>query len=237
MFKPLALLTLAVAASANASVFSETFDSYGAGSQMHGQGGWKGWDNLVGAGAYVSTARAFSGGSSVLITGGSDLVHEHAITTGAYSYTAKQWIDTGAGGVSYFILMNKYADGGNSDWQSWSSQLKIDMGAGVIYDDLRSGSARVALKKGQWADIRVDIDLDNDTMASYYDGTLIYSGSWTQGSRSARQIAAIDLYAGSGSSYYDNVSIDAIPAPSAASLMLLGVSVACGRGRRSSRRG
>ncbi len=35
---------------------------------------------------------------------------------------------------------------------------------------------------------------------------------------------------------HDNVSIEAIPAPSAASLMLLGVSVACGRGRRSSRR-
>jgi hypothetical protein len=30
---------------AHAQLFSENFDSYSNGSQMHGQGGWKGWNN------------------------------------------------------------------------------------------------------------------------------------------------------------------------------------------------
>ncbi len=231
-----AAMGLALGATAGATVFNDAFDAYTPGAQMHGVNGWKGWDNLAGAGALVSSARAYSGSNSLHVTGATDLVHEHSIVTGSWSYTAKQWIDSGAAGVSYFIVMNTYADGGNSDWQWWSSQLKFDLGANTVRDDLRSGSNRVTLRRDQWAEVRVDIDLDANTMSSYYDGSLIYSGSWTQGSRSARRIGALDLYAGSGSSFYDNVSLAQVPAPSAASLLFLGAAVAAGRSRVAPRR-
>ena len=49
---------------ASASIFMEDFESYAPGSQMHGQGGWKGWDNTPGAGAPLSSAYAHSGSNS-----------------------------------------------------------------------------------------------------------------------------------------------------------------------------
>jgi len=45
------LALLSACSLAGAQDFAEDFESYAAGSEMHGQGGWKGWDNTPGAGA------------------------------------------------------------------------------------------------------------------------------------------------------------------------------------------
>ena len=68
-FTVMALLVLSAGVVASASVLNEGFESYVAGSAIHGQGGWKGWDGAAAAGASVSDAFAFSGNHSVAIAG------------------------------------------------------------------------------------------------------------------------------------------------------------------------
>jgi hypothetical protein len=72
-------------------VWSENFDSYADGSSMHGQGGWKGWDNDPTWEAFVSSDQSRSTPHSVDVKADADLVHEYAgYTAGVYVYTA--WI-------------------------------------------------------------------------------------------------------------------------------------------------
>jgi hypothetical protein len=65
----LALGTLATESGLAQTPWSDDFDSYLTGSQMHGQGGWKGWDNNPLAGALTSNAYQRSGPNSVAIAG------------------------------------------------------------------------------------------------------------------------------------------------------------------------
>jgi len=70
-------------------VWSENFDSYPNGQDLHGVGGWKGWDNDPIYTAYVSDAQSRSNPHSVDIKENADLVHEYSgYTTGYYIYTA-----------------------------------------------------------------------------------------------------------------------------------------------------
>jgi len=73
------------------TVWSENFDSYADGSSMHGQGGWKGWENDINFTAYVTSVESRSSPHSVDINGDSDLVHEYSgYTLGEFVYIA--WI-------------------------------------------------------------------------------------------------------------------------------------------------
>ena len=75
--------------------WSDNFDSYATGSQLHGQGGWKGWDNNPAAGALTSSAQARSAPNSAAIVGASDLVHQYSgYTSGQWVYTAWQYVPT-----------------------------------------------------------------------------------------------------------------------------------------------
>ena len=80
--------------------WSENFDGYATGSQMHGQGGWKGWFNDPVGGALTSSAQARSAPNSVAIVGASDLVHEYVATDGLWIYTAWQFIPAAFTGES-----------------------------------------------------------------------------------------------------------------------------------------
>jgi hypothetical protein len=95
------------------TTWMDNFDSYATGSQLHGQGGWKGWSNNPSAGALTSDAQANSAPNSAAILGASDLVHEYdGYTSGAWVYTAMQFVPNGFVGQSYFILLNSYDDAG-----------------------------------------------------------------------------------------------------------------------------
>jgi len=72
-------------------VWSDDFESYTVGSSMHGQDGWKGWDNDPTWTAYVSDDESHSPTKSIDIKADADLVHEFdGYTTGLYIFTA--WI-------------------------------------------------------------------------------------------------------------------------------------------------
>ena len=74
-------------------IWSDNFDSYADGSSMHGQGGWKGWDNDPTWTAYVTSVKSQSNPHSVDIKADADLVHEYEdLTSGYFIYTAWQYI-------------------------------------------------------------------------------------------------------------------------------------------------
>ncbi|MEZ4642507.1 MAG: hypothetical protein R3E31_07165 [Chloroflexota bacterium] len=64
-------------------------------------------------------------------------------------------------------------------------------------------------------EIRIEIDLLNDTQEFYYNNVLLYSGTWSAevSGGGALSIAAVDLYAnGASPIYYDDLSlIETIP--------------------------
>jgi uncharacterized repeat protein (TIGR01451 family) len=186
----------------------DTFDSYAAGSQIHGQGGWKGWFNDPAAGALVSDLYAHSSPNSVEIVGASDLVHEYAgYTTGTWTYTAWQYIPSGFSGQSYFILLNTYNDQGID--LNWSTQVTFNSATGLV-ENLGITGGTLPLITDLWVELRVEIDLDSDTQAFFYDDQLLYEGTWTDENSGdgALNIGAVDLFAnGASPVYYDDISL------------------------------
>jgi len=217
----LGFASVLAAAGVNAAV-TDDFESYAVGSNIHGQGGWKGWDNTASAGATISDAFAASGTKSVNITGGSDLVREFVgVTSGVWSLTVKQFIPSTSSGTSYFILMNKYKDLGAAADYNWSAQIQHNMASGYLTNDLTGVSA--ALVKNAWVDYRFDIDLDQGRVSEYYNNQLLGTRLWQDGGVNA--LAAIDLYANNaGPIYYDNFSLTQVPEPTTAALLGLGLA-------------
>jgi hypothetical protein len=205
----------------------ENFDSYEAGSGLHGQGGWHGWQGDPGADAYVTDLMALSDPNSVEITLGSDIVHEYeGYTSGQWVYTAWQYIPDDFVGESYFILLNTYDDGAGA--YNWSTQVRFD-DEGYVESEFET--AQLPLITGEWVELRVEIDLDADVQDIYYGGDLLSSKSWTDGvsGGGAVNIGAVDLFAnGASPVYYDDMSL--VPAPGV--LVLLGGAGLLGARRR-----
>jgi len=195
---------------AMAQLWSENFDSYVTGSQMHGQGGWKGWFNVPASGALTSATQFQSSPNSVDINGATDLVHEYAVTGGLWTYSGSVFVPTAHTGISYMILMSDYQDTNTN--MHWSTQLVFNSTTNVA-DDLPTGGTGTAtpqpLVKGQWVPFHVDIDLNNNTRVVRYNGLQVFSGGWTDGSAGATlSIGCVDLYANSTTSvFYDNLSL------------------------------
>jgi subtilisin family serine protease len=188
--------------------WSENFDSYVTGSQMHGQGGWKGWFNDPAAGALTSDVQAHSTPNSVAIVGASDLVHEYAgYTSGRWTYTAYQYIPSGTTGQTYFILLNSYDDLGTD--LNWSVQVLFDPAAGIVANE-GTTVGTLPLLTDQWVELRVEIDLINDRQDFYYGGQLLYTSTWTGevSGNGALNVGAVDLFAnGASVVYYDDISL------------------------------
>ena len=230
-------VVLAWGVTARAEFFKETFDSYASGSQMHGQGGWKGWDNSPSAGALVTNTRSSSAPNSVIITGSSDLVHEWTgLTSGRWEVSTMQFIPFGPTGTTYFILLNQYKDATGPD--NWSVQIPFNLSTGTVSDDMvPDPKPTLSLVKNQWVRLAADINLDTDTVDFYYNGTLLSTHPWRNNDPNASQeIKAIDLFAnGTPMVYYDDLVIRQIPEPSFWCLLVTGL-VALGLVARRRRR-
>ncbi|HEY5912623.1 MAG TPA: hypothetical protein VJA21_18635 [Verrucomicrobiae bacterium] len=194
-----------IAAGTAEAQWSENFDGYAAGSQMHGQGGWAGWDNAPAAGALVSSAQAYSAPNSVAITGGSDLVHQYSgYTSGVWVYRARQYIPSSlTAGSTYFILLNRYAPSGANN--SWSIQTVFDLAANTFHDENGTSSTN-AIVRNTWVELAYEIDLTHNTVKCFYNNVLFATHAWQSGGVNA--IGAVDLYANNvGPVYYDNLSL------------------------------
>ncbi|HUT45632.1 MAG TPA: PA14 domain-containing protein, partial [Sedimentisphaerales bacterium] len=182
-------------------LFEEDFESYAAGSDLHGQGGWKGWGNDVAWGAPASDAFAVSGLNSVEVIGTADLVHEFDLAGGMLEFSAMQYIPSGTTGTSYFILLNTYSDDGSNN--DWSVQTIFDLAAGTI---AFWGGETTTILYDQWVELKLVIDLDNNTVDEYYNGELISTHEWDDNVNGT--LGAIDLYSeGASSIYYDDITV------------------------------
>lgn len=207
---------VAVAAGqANADFKLMGFEDLAPGSAVSGFDGWAAWNDVAAHAGVITSDVAYDGVNSLRIAGYTDAVRAFSgVTSGQISLSAKQYIPSGQSGLTYFILMNDYIPGGNTNAGQWSTQLRFDLGSGFVRDDFRGGSVPIVFDS--WSDIRVDIDLDANTVAQFYNDTLIAKGSWTRNSRSMLQLSALDLYSGDKNvAYYDGVSLSGdVPAPS-----------------------
>jgi alpha-galactosidase-like protein len=194
--------------------FFENWDSYAVGSNVHGQGGWKGWQNDPNAGAFVDDAQSVSPSNSINIEGASDLIHEFSgYTSGVYTVTAQQWIPGDFSGETYFIFENVYSDV-DVNVISWSTQVVFRSATGLVENfDGSANPGSMSYLTDQWVELKLVVDLDNDLQTFFYGGQELYSGSWTdqfpdQAVPGSLNIGSIDLFASASTTvYYDNVSI------------------------------
>lgn len=189
-------------------VWTDDFDSYAVKSQIHGQGGWKGWNNNVAAGAYITDTPAFTTPNSLEIAGASDLIHEYSgYTSGEWQFRLYQYIPSTLTGIQYFILLNQYSDTGGP--YNWSTQVSFNPVSRLVISDYDGNT--LPLIADQWVEIRVVIDLDNDDQQFYYDEDLLFDKSWTEGvsGNGSLNISAISLFAnGASSIFYDHMSLE-----------------------------
>ncbi len=200
-FATLLASTLALSVSATAQ-WTENFESYASGQQLSNVGGWFGWDNTAAAAGTVDSQRSRSFPNSLRVTGTTDAVHPAlGATSGKWRMTAWQYIAAPMAHDIYFILNNVYNHGGP---YSWTVELQCDVTTGMVIDDLRAHTP-IPIAFDRWAEYRLDIDLDLNTISSYYDGKLVSTGTYA--SSGPKAIANIDLFSTGGVCNFDDISL------------------------------
>ncbi|MCF7973320.1 MAG: discoidin domain-containing protein [Phycisphaerae bacterium] len=198
----LALVLVCACSNASAGVlYFEDFESYAAGTSLHEINGWEGWYGSAGAAAPVTDEVAFSGAKSIEIVGSADAVQVLDITEGKWVLTAMQYIPSGTQGVSRFHMQNTYRNGAIGRSTQWSFSLSD----GVIGEDY-DVSASASIIYDAWIELKLIIDVDNDSVEQYYNGELFSARAWAFSGTS--QIQSIDLFGnGASSIYYDDIKI------------------------------
>lgn len=195
----------------NTPFWEDNFDSYATGSSMHGQGGWKGWDNDPQWTAYVTDKQSGSSPHSVDIKTPADLVHEFTgISSGNWTFIDWVYVPSDFDGLSYFILLGDYKDGAGQD-NKWAVQLRMDSALGIIESEF--DALNLPLIYDQWVEIRVEIYLETDWFECYWDDEILVEKKWSAGPNNAGDIPlrleAVDLFTPSGTSvYHDDLSLE-----------------------------
>lgn len=216
----LSVAALAFAPAAAMAQFSDGFEAYSDQQLLDNVGGWFGWDDDSNFAGVATTAQAHSGKMSVEIAG-ADAVHPFSgFTSGQWTLTAWQYIGEGDHTAdTFFIINNIYNHGGP---YQWTAEMQFDVDTKKVLDDFRDESNDIDIAFDRWVELRFEIDLDADTMDSYYDGTLLSSGQYAIRGDDP-EIANIDLFSTGGTAYYDDISIT--PEPTSCLLLLLGSAV------------
>lgn len=189
------------------------FDTYVLDSQIHGQGGWTGWGDTAANGAFVRDDFSRTAPHSIEIAPTSDLVQEYdGYTSGTWTLTAQQYIPAAFSGQHYFLLLNTYVGATPTACPTcnWSTQVVFDSSSGTLGPDFGPCSGSASFITDQWVPIRVVINLDTNNYDFFYNESLVYSCSWTEGASGggALNIDALDLFAnGSSNVYYDDISL------------------------------
>ena len=174
--------------------WSDNFDGYANGTVLHDVGGWYGWDNVQAVAGIVTDAQARSAPHSVMLDGGDgDAVRPYTgYTSGQWVFTAWHYVPSNLDDLTYFIMNNIYNHGGPHEW---TIEWDFNPVTGQVHDPFRDAWVMNPLPIifDAWAEIRIEFDLDNDTVDQYYDNQLLMSGIWTVRGGPA-ELAAVDLY-------------------------------------------
>lgn len=189
------------------------FDLYDVDTQIHGVGGWTGWGNAEANGAFVRDEFSRTVPHSIEIAPTTDLVQEfEGYTSGTWTLTAYQYIPESFAGQHYFLMLNTYVNATPTDCQdcNWSVQVVFDSASGSLGPDIGPCSGTASYITDQWVPIRVVVDLDANNFDFFYNDSLVYSCSWTEGASGggALNIDALDIYGNNSSNiYYDDISL------------------------------
>lgn len=206
-----AIGAMSLGSAAFAQDWSDDFESYTDGQVLYNVGGWTGWDDTQSVCGSCSTTYAHGGTKSILSEGADDAVHPFTgLTSGAGTFTAWVYIPVGQFvSDTYFIVQNEYAHGGP---YQWCVELQFDFegdaggGPGTVADDFRTETNFPPIAFDQWAEIRCELDVDNDTITTYYNNVEVSTGQlFIRGG--AVEIANVDLYTLGTSTYYDDMSL------------------------------
>ncbi len=195
--------------------FCDDFDAYPPG-EVCGQGGWEEWTGSVGVCGSVTTEQANSPPHSLKIVGvgtppGDDTVQQLDIVGGVWTFRTMTYVPTDATGTGSAILLNTYPTIANS---SWSMVIWLDATQNQIRD--WNNVDLTPMIKGQWVELRAEIDIPNDSYDVYYDGKPFVTGSsWRDHIQpgGTGRIRAIDLYGGEPGSggitamYFDDIGV------------------------------
>ncbi len=194
-------------------VFSENFDGYTPGQQMHGVNGWSGWEGDPMWGAVISNEVSRSPGNSIRIDPDSDITRtwDGIRDTGQYEFSIWVYTPSSLTGQTYFILLDLYENIPGYA-HHWATQIQMNADTNEVTDDLGAGgvSQVVPLVRDAWVEIKVMIDFDMDTQVTTYNGQEVFNGWWRRYSFARAQLAlrAVDLYGNyTGPAFYDDLVI------------------------------
>ncbi len=190
--------------------WSDNFESYSNGQVLYHVGGWSGWDDVEAVAGSCSTAHAHGGTKSILVEGADDAIQTfEGLTSGSGTITA--WVYTPVSTFisdAFFLVQNEYAHGGPYEW---CIDLEFDFegdgggGPGTVVDAFRAETNAPSIVFDQWVEIRCEVDIDNDTITSYYNNIEVSRGQlFIRGG--AHEIKNLDLYTVGTTNFYDDIS-------------------------------
>lgn len=202
----------------------DDFNTYRAGAKLSPQSDWEPWNQNAAADAVVvdgslpPPGHPFLSEESLRIQGetgsiGNDVVYDFNFsigrpTSGSWVCSADTFVATGASGVGWFIMLNRYTHSGAQDW---SLQQQFDAN-GDLFHPVEPAGTDVPLVRDSWVKFIALIDLDNDRLDVFYNGDqVVDNGIWIDSGD--QEIAVIDLYGGEPGSgitnmYYENMALE-----------------------------
>jgi len=201
--------------------WSDSFEAYAVGSTMPGQGGWEEWNMLV----HVDPGRvanspvpAQHGTQYMMVRNDGDTIRQFTgYTSGKYSLNGWMYLPSTLTHPAYWIVLNKYSHFGPYNWSVQIRFNTISMPGNWCIDAGSPCTASGPYPMDQWFEIRVDVDLTNDTTEVYLDSVLMAPAySWQNGifgqGGGLLAIACLDDYAGGTSvpteeHYFDNHNV------------------------------
>lgn len=186
--------------------WSDDFESYTVGQELYNVGGWSGWDDNPAVVGSCSNTYAHGGTKSILVAVSDDAIHEFTgLTSGAGTISAWVYIPVSEFvSDTYFIVQNIYNHGGPYDW---CIEVQFDFdGGGIVVDDFREEINTPNIAFDQWVELRCEVDIDNDTISTYYNNVLVSEGILFVDAGQP-EIANLDLYTLGTATYYDDCAV------------------------------
>jgi len=215
-----AILLLCISSGyAQTTLFSDTFESYTAGSKLVQQApgtDWTTWSNAPGGSEdpIVSNAQAYAGTKSVKIAPNNDLVLKlNDKTSGRYQLTTFAKVPSGK--IGYFNVLQDFA-GGNS---LYAVEVYFNSNGTGTVNAGGANSATFMYSQGSWLSVNIIVDVDDDFATLYLNDSEVVSWKWSTGSAGANslhKLDAVDFYGpttgGTAECYFDDVTfIEQLP--------------------------
>jgi hypothetical protein len=206
-------LTAAGSSAALAQDWSDTFESYSVGQQMHNVGGWTGWDddpNVVGS---ITNQSAHGGTKSMRIENADDAIHPFNPPYSSGTGVLRHWVRHPIAEFlndSYVIYQSVYNHAGPYDWVV-EVQFDFDgnggQGPATVVDDFRTETQRVDMVFDTWVEVRVEVNFAADTCVTYYNNQQVSSGLLWYDADPDHFIANPDMYTVGAAYLLDDISV------------------------------